>query len=141
MASLIKNTASQNLTFLMLSTAAGTAITGATLATMKSDSFVTKDNGTQTGCAGTFTECGNGQYNYAPTQGETNATDIGFLFAYTGAISVNVDVHTDLAAITGDAFAIVNSGTYGNAAILAAIGSSTPENIAIADTTVTITDQ
>lgn len=90
MASLQKNVASQNFTFALVNASSGAALTGATV-TVK----VTKDNGVQGSGGGTVTEAGNGQYNYAPTQGETNAIDVGFLFTATSAIPVNVDFHTD----------------------------------------------
>lgn len=90
MASLQRNVASQNFTFCMVSASTGAADASATV-TVK----VTKDNGTQTGGAGTVTNAGNGQYNYAPAQAETNAVDVGFLMTATGDIPVNVDFHTD----------------------------------------------
>lgn len=90
MASLQKNVASQNFTFCMVSATTGAADASATV-TVK----VTKDNGTQASGGGTVTNSGNGQYNYAPTQAETNATDVGFLMTATGDIPVNYDFHTD----------------------------------------------
>lgn len=113
---LLKNTASQNITFALISATTGLGVPAATLATLKSGSFVTKDNGSQAATGGTYTEAGNGQYNYSPTQAETNATDVGFIFIYTGCIPVNADFHTDLAlsvqvptAITGDPYAQLNT--------------------------------
>jgi hypothetical protein len=91
MASLRKNVASQNFTFCLVNATNGAPLTGATVGVE-----VTKDNGTQGGGAGTVTEAGNGQYNYAPTQAETNAIDVGFLFTATNAVPVNVDWHTDV---------------------------------------------
>jgi hypothetical protein len=90
MASLQRNVASQNLTFVMVSTTTGLGVAGLTIS-----GFITKDNGAQAGTAGTFSDKTNGQYNYAPTQAETNAVDVGLLFAATGAIPVNMDFHTD----------------------------------------------
>src|SRR6516162_4696223 len=91
MASLQRNVASQNVTFVLVNATTGAAdATGTGLA-----GFVTKDNGAQAGTAGTFTNKTNGQYNYAPTQAETNATDVGFLFTATGDIPLNIDFHTD----------------------------------------------
>lgn len=78
------------MTFVMVSATTGGADTGATV-TVK----VTKDNGAQASGGGTVTNSGGGQYNYAPTQAETNATDVGFLFTATGDIPVNMDFHTD----------------------------------------------
>lgn len=90
MASLQKNVAGQNFTFCMVSATTGGADSSATV-TVK----VTKDNGTQASGGGTVTNSGNGQYNYAPTQAETNATDVGFLMTASGDIPVNFDFHTD----------------------------------------------
>jgi hypothetical protein len=89
MASLSKNVASQNITFGLITTA-GAAATGKTVSV-----FVTKDNGAQGSGGGTVTEAGNGQYNYAPTQSETNAVDVGFLFTATSCVPENLDFHTD----------------------------------------------
>ncbi len=91
MANLKKNVAGQNMTFLMVSATTGGADAGATVS-----AFVTKDNGAQASGSGTVTNSGNGQYNYAPTQAETNATDVGFLFTASGDIPVNYDFHTDI---------------------------------------------
>jgi hypothetical protein len=93
MASLQKNVAGQNVTFCLVNASTGAALTGATFTSL---AWVTKDNGSQAGFAGTFTSCGNGQYNYAPTQSETNATDIGIFIAPSGAVPVNLDFHTDV---------------------------------------------
>lgn len=90
MASLLKNVASQNITFCMINASTGAADASATVAVK-----VTKDNGSQASGGGTVTNSGNGQYNYAPTQAETNATDVGFMFTATGDIPVNADFHTD----------------------------------------------
>src|SRR6516164_7730487 len=91
MASLKQNVASQNITFVLVNATTGAADpTGTGLA-----GFVTKDNGAKAGTAGTFTNKTNGQYNYAPTQAETNAVDVGFLFTATGDIPLNIDFHTD----------------------------------------------
>src|SRR5262249_33065412 len=51
--------------------------------------------------SGTITEKGNGQYNYAPTQAETNAIDVGFLFTATNAVPFNADFHTDIVSSAG----------------------------------------
>ena len=96
MASLQKNVASQNFTFCLVFATSGAAAPGLTVS-----GFVTKDGGAQGATAGTFTSLGNGQYNYAPTQAETNATDVGFLATATGAIPVNIDFHTDLTGAGG----------------------------------------
>ena len=96
MSSLQKNVASQNITFVMVNASTGAADTGATVTV-----YVTKDNGAQATGVGTVTNSGHGQYNYAPTQAETNATDVGFLFTATGDIPVNYDFHTDVVDANG----------------------------------------
>lgn len=101
MASLRKNVAGQNFTLVLINASTGAALTGATVTVE-----VTKDNGSQTSGGGTVTEKGNGQYNYAPTQAETNATDVGFLFSATGAIPVNYDFHPDV--VDGNGYLSVN---------------------------------
>jgi len=88
MASLFKNVAAQNVTFAMV-TAAGAADAAATVTAR-----VAKD-GVQAAGAGTVTNLGSGQYNYAPTQAETNATNVGLFFTATGDVPVNLDFHTD----------------------------------------------
>jgi len=94
--SLKKNVASQNITFGLINASSGAALTGATVSV-----YVTKDGGSQASGGGSVTEAGNGQYFYAPTQAETNATDVGFLFTATSAIPVNLDFHTDIVDANG----------------------------------------
>jgi hypothetical protein len=96
MATLQKNVASQNVTFVLVNATTGAGLTGATVSIT-----VTKDNGTQAAGGGTVTEKGSGQYNYAPTQAETNAVDVGFLFTATNAVPVNIDFHTDITSSAG----------------------------------------
>ena len=96
MATLQRNVASQNVTFVLVNATTGAGLTGATVNTA-----VTKDNGTQAGGGGTVTEKGNGQYNYGPTQAETNAIDVGFIFTATNAVPVNIDFHTDPVSAAG----------------------------------------
>ena len=96
MASIRKNVASQNVTFCMVS-----ATTGAADASASVTVYITKDNGSQATGGGTVTNAGHGQYNYAPTQAETNATDVGFLFTASGDIPVNYDFHTDVVDTNG----------------------------------------
>lgn len=84
---MIKNTASQHISFLLVSTATGLGVTGASVT-----GYVTKDNGTQASAGGTITEKGNGVYSYAPTQDETNADSISFLFTASGVIPVNLQI-------------------------------------------------
>lgn len=56
--------------------------------------LVTIDNGTQTGGGGTLTHKGNGHWNYAPTQGETNGNHIVFTFTHSTGVNQSVNVYT-----------------------------------------------
>jgi len=84
-----KNVASQSVGIQMITISDGSNFTGTvTLA-------ITKDNGTQTGSAGTApAHEGNGYHSYSPTQAETNADHIAFTFSGTGAITSSVQVFT-----------------------------------------------
>jgi hypothetical protein len=86
--SLIKNVAGQNFTFGLLNVTNGSPLTGATIS-----GFISKDGGAQASAAGTFSELtptGNGIYNYAITQAETNANEIGALITATNAVPFNL---------------------------------------------------
>jgi hypothetical protein len=86
---LLRNVAGQNFTFLLLNPATGLAVTGATVTT-----YLTIDNGSQTTAGGTVTEKGNGQYNFAPTQADTNGTNVSYLFVASSASPVNMSFFT-----------------------------------------------
>lgn len=92
-----KNVASQNISAQMTTVSDGSDFTGTVTVT------VTKDNGTQTASAGTVTNKGGGETNYAPTQAETNADFISFNFAGTGAITTGLKIYTTFPQ-TGDNF-------------------------------------
>jgi hypothetical protein len=98
MASLLKNVASQNITFCLISSTGGGAST--TTSTGVITAFVTKD-ATQASAGGTFSALGHGQWNYAPTQAETNATDVGIFVTATACIPCNLDFHTDVVDANG----------------------------------------
>lgn len=83
-----KNVASQNVAGMMVS-----ATTGAPLTTGVAV-LVTGDNGTQTAGGGTATHKGNGQWNYAPTQAETNFNHIAFVFTHASGVNQTVNVYT-----------------------------------------------
>lgn len=102
MAGLRKNVASQNLTFQINSATTGAGITASV------SGNVVIDGGSQSAAAGTLTHKGGGQWNYAPTQAETNGTSIGFQFTATGAVSVNLQFFTDNYDTTQP---VVTSGT------------------------------
>jgi hypothetical protein len=130
MASLLKNVASQNITFALVNATTGAALTTATFTSL---AWVTKDN-TQAGFAGTFTTLGNGQFNYAPTQAETNCTDFGLLITVAGAVPVNLDFHTDtVAPLTGAqiATAVWQDTTAGDFTTAASVGLSVMNGVAL----------
>jgi hypothetical protein len=86
--SLLKNVAGQNFTFALLNATTGAALTGATIV-----GFVSKDGGAQASLAGIVAELtptGNGIYNYAPTQAETNANEFGVYVTATNAVPFNL---------------------------------------------------
>ena len=120
MASLLKNTAGQNVPFGLVSATTGAGLTGATVIV-----YVALDNGTQAIGAGTITESGNGQYNYAPTQAETNATVIGLAFVATGAVFVSMTIWTDLPLPNVNAAAINSVSTSSVTTVSAVIGTPT----------------
>jgi hypothetical protein len=98
MASLLKNVASQNVTYCMIVASSGAASTSTSTSAITA--FVTKD-GTQASAGGTFTYLGSGQWNYAPTQSETNCTDMGLFVTMTSNIPCNLDFHTDIVDANG----------------------------------------
>ncbi len=128
MASLFKNTASQKVTFCLVNATTGAALTTATFTSL---AWVTVD-GSQAGFAGSFTTLGNGQFQYAPTQAETNGTDIGILITVANAVPVNLDFHTDLVDSTGnlqvDAVRINNVATTSVTTVNANQGTTQPVN-------------
>jgi hypothetical protein len=86
--SLIKNQAGQNFTFALLNATTGAPLTGATIV-----GFSSKDGGAQASLAGIIAELtptGNGIYNYAPTQAETIANELGVYITAAGAVPFNL---------------------------------------------------
>lgn len=92
MASLQKNIANQNLPFALVNATNGGAST--TTSTSSLTAFVTKD-GTQGSAGGTFTYLGTGEWNYVPTQAETNVTSLGFYVTSSGNIPFHATIWTD----------------------------------------------
>lgn len=106
-----KNVASQSVDFEMLSTSDGSPVTSGTPTV-----YIVGDNGTQATGTGTKTHKGNGCWSYVPTQAETNYDHIAFTMVLSGAFTQTVNIYTTTPQ-TGDAYAVVNSGTHGNAAL------------------------
>ncbi len=100
MAQLKKNTASQTVFFGLVKAIDGTALTGATVTV-----YVCKD-GTQSTAAGSVTETAHGGYSFAPTQADTNGTNIGYIYTATSAIPVYQNYLTDVVDANG--YASVN---------------------------------
>jgi len=116
-----KNTGSQNLSFCLVNATTGAALTGATVTARR-----TIDGGAQASAGGSVTELGNGQYNFAPSQADTNGDLVGYLFTATNAVPVNLAVRTTAADLadavrlgltalpnvaSGNSGAIITSGT------------------------------
>lgn len=88
MSSLRKNIGGQKIGFCLNAIATGNPVTAGGAGN------VSIDGGAQAACAGTFTHLGTGQWIYAPTQAETNGTNISFAFTGTGAIQVGMTFFT-----------------------------------------------
>jgi len=109
MASLRKNVAGQHFGYQLVD-ASGNAVTAGGAGN------IVIDGGSQTALTGTFTHKGGGQWDYAPTQGETNGTSISFQLTGTSAIPIVIQVFTDNWDTTQ---AVVTSGTGTNQISLA----------------------
>lgn len=83
-----KNVASQFIAAQLINKSTGASVTSGTCTV-----YVTKDGGTQTAGSGTVTHEGNGEYSYAPTQAETNATHVAFTWTHTDAVAVTINVY------------------------------------------------
>lgn len=86
---MIKNVAGQSISAVLVSKSDGSPITSGTVTV-----YVTLAGGTQTAGAGTVEHEGNGQWTYFPTQAETNADSIAFLFTHTSAVPQSLQVYT-----------------------------------------------
>ena len=86
---MLKNTAGQRFFFGLVAAADGTALTGATVTVKRA-----LDGAAQASATGTVTELGGGQYRFNPSQADTNADHIGFLFTATGAVAVSANIET-----------------------------------------------
>ena len=84
-----KNTAGQNLAFVVLNAATGGGMTGAAVSGYRSI-----DGGAQSAVTGSITELANGQYNLALSAAGTNGNHIGFLFTAAGAVPVQIAIVT-----------------------------------------------
>jgi hypothetical protein len=80
-----KNVSGQFLYFALVNATTGAALTGATVTARRSI-----DGAAQANCTGTVSEPGNGQYQIALSQADTNGNNIGYLFTATNAIPVSI---------------------------------------------------
>jgi hypothetical protein len=87
-----KNVSGQYLYFALVNASDGSALTGATVTAKR-----TIDGGSQNAATGTVNEPGNGQYELALSQADTNGNNIGFLFTATSAVPVHIMVVTTAA--------------------------------------------
>lgn len=107
---MIKNAAGQVIGAQMITIADGSIFTGTVTV------YVTGDDGTQAiGSVGSgiCTNKGNGYSTYAPAQAETNYSLVAFTFTGTGAISVTVQVFTQIVQQTGDSFTRIGAAGAG----------------------------
>lgn len=88
--SYLKNTAGQYLYFALINASDGSAITTGTVTGNR-----TIDGGTQTAVTGTISHKGNGQWELALSQADTNGDEIGFLFTHTSSIPISITIVTD----------------------------------------------
>jgi hypothetical protein len=126
MASLQKNVASQNFAFSLVNATNGAA--SATSSTGSLTAFVTKD-GTQASAGGTFSYLGTGEWNYAPTQSETNCTNFAlYVTSNSSDIPFHGTVWTDPGVLltqgTGTNQITLSSGNVTVGSVLATAGTS-----------------
>lgn len=121
MASLQKNVASQNFPFSLVNASSGAAST--TTSTGSLTAFVTKD-AVQASAGGTFTYLGTGEWNYAPTQAETNCTSFAL---YVTAGSTNIPFHGTVWTDPAN-FNILSIDSNGNIATTSNIKKNTASN-------------
>lgn len=87
-----KNTSGQYLYFGLVAASTGSALTGATVTAVRSI-----DGAAQGAATGTVSEPGNGQYQLAMSQADTNGNNIGFLFTASTAVPVSISIVTTAA--------------------------------------------
>lgn len=119
-----KNVASQHLPFCLVNASSGAALTGATVTARRS-----LDGAAQASATGSVSELGNGQYNLALSQADTNGNQIGILLTATNAIPVHFTLVTTAAdptdpmrfgltalpnAAAGAATGLITAGATGN---------------------------
>lgn len=104
----------------MIAASDGTAITSGTVNGHRSI-----DGGSQASVTGTVSHKGNGQWELAMSQADTNGDEIGFLFTHTSGIPVSISIVTQVAA--PPTAAAIRSEIDSNSTQLAAILADTAE--------------
>lgn len=101
-----KNTAGQHLGFCLVKASDGTALTGASVTARRSI-----DGAAQASATGSVTELGNGQYDFAPSQADTNGNQVSFLFTASTAVPVEKTIVTTACDPTAASFGLVLAKT------------------------------
>jgi hypothetical protein len=94
-----KNTAGQNMGFALIDASTGDPVTGATVTAKRSI-----NGGSQASVTGSVSELGDGQYNLALSQADTNGDNISFMFWATDAVPVEKTVTTSVAGFSSGNF-------------------------------------
>jgi len=140
---MFKNVASQHIQALVLEDDNTTPFTGTVTVLVSKDGAATAAGG------GTVTNRSNGLYDYAPTQAETNANQVSFLFSGTGATSVVAQVYTapvtpdvNVTQISGDSTAADNLETAADGGAFnlgggAVVAASVTAGVSLADNAIT----
>lgn len=84
-----KNVASQHVPFGMVSSTTGLPLAGLTV-TAK----LTQDGGASATASGAVSDVGDGLYDWAPSQGDTNCVAMALMFSATGAVAVPMTIFT-----------------------------------------------
>jgi len=121
-----KNTAGQNLGFVLINATTGGALTGATVTAYRSI-----DGAAQASATGSVTELGHGQYNFAPSQADTNGNQISYLFTAASAVPAEKTIVTTAAdptngtslGLTNLDAAISTRSTYAGGAVASVTGN------------------
>jgi phage baseplate assembly protein W len=114
--SYLKNTSGQYLYLTMIAAADGTAVTTGTV-----NGYRSIDGGSQAAVTGTISHKGNGQWELALSQADTNGDEIGFLFTHSSGIPVSISIVTQAAVppTAADIRSEIDSNSTQLAAILA----------------------